>query len=361
MKKLFCNILNKRNALKLIPPVQRSSSPLTAPNPALSFTRTYASIKRPIVIGGSNVDIVATLLPPTVLADIPMDGRMVSGTISQCRGGVGRNIGDALAKLNTNPLLITAVGNDEMGQFLTSGLKHMDTKGVLHCKQEASASCCVIVDQDGECKFIIGNMNIHANISLHWIQKFEQDLINASFIVFDGNLKPDAINYILQICHIHNIPVWFEPTDIAVCSIIKSTQWTSITHLSPNFNELKHMTSALTGNNYSHINPTCIEEFINESVTLAKHFPTHTLLMVTLGRHGMVLICGDSMNYYEALPVDNIVNVSGAGDCAVAGYIAAQLSGNNEMERVSAALSCAWQSLMSSTPVPTKLSRKSKS
>ncbi|KAL1462914.1 hypothetical protein WDU94_014716 [Cyamophila willieti] len=324
--------------------------------PVLGALRTYASTKQPVVIGGSNVDIVASLLPPTALGDIPKDGRMVNGTISQCRGGVGRNIADALAKLNTNPLLITAVGNDEMGQFLTEGLKHMDTKGVLQCSHEASASCCVIVDQDGECKFIIGNMNMHENISLNWIKKFEQELVNASFLVFDGNLKPNAMNYILQICHTHNIPIWFEPTDIAVCDIIKSTQLTSITHLSPNFNELKRMTSVLTGKDYSHINPVNTEQFISESITLAKHFPTHTVLMVTLGRHGMVLICGDSVNYYEALPVDNIVNASGAGDCAVAGYIAAQLCGNREIERVSTALSCARQSLMSSTPVPSQLS-----
>ncbi|XP_008485656.1 uncharacterized protein LOC103522331 [Diaphorina citri] len=316
------------------------------------FSRSYATAKRPVVIGGSNVDIVAT-----ATEDIKMDGRMLNGTISQCCGGVGRNIANALARLNMNPLLLTAIGNDELGQFLVAGSKHMDNKGFLRCKEYNSGCCCVIVDSDRECKFIIGNMNIHSQISLDWIRKFEEDIMNSSFLVLDGNLGPTAFDYILKTCHSLNIPVWFEPTDIAVCHVIfSSKEWTSITHISPNFNELKHMSSVLTGKDYSHMNPSSLQDLITQSITLARNFPKSMVVMVTLGKHGMVLICGDNVKYYAALPVDNIANVSGAGDCAVGGYIAAHLCNRSETEKVFAALSCARQSLMSTTPVPSHMS-----
>lgn len=298
------------------------------------------------------MDIVAT-----ATEDIQMDGRLLNGSIAQCQGGVGRNIANALARLQANPLLITAIGDDELGQFLLSGSKHMDTRGFLHCPQHSSGCCCVIVDKDRECKFIIGNMNIHSQISTDWIKKYEQDIVCSSFLVLDGNLTQNSYDYVLKLSKSHSIPVWFEPTDIAVCDhILQSSEWSSISHTSPNFNELKRMTSILTGKDYSNINPGSLEELVNESIALARNFPSKMVVMVTLGKHGMLFVCGDSFHYYEALPVENIANVSGAGDCSVAGYIAAHLSGMNEREKVSAALSCARQSLLSTTPVPSSVS-----
>lgn len=315
------------------------------------FTRSYATDRRPVVIGGSNVDIITA-----ATEDIVMDGRMLNGTIAQCRGGVGRNIADALARLQVNPLFITAVGDDEMGQFLMDGSKHMDTQGYLHCSKHTSGCCSVIVDKDRECKFLVGNMNIHSQISLDWIQKFEKDIMNSSMLVLDANLKPDTFDYVLKLSKDHNIPVWFEPTDISACDgIFQSSEWTAITHISPNFNELRHMSSVLSGHNYSNLNPSSLEELITQSIKLARHFPTTTFVMVTLGKDGMLLVSGNSIKYFEALPVQNISNVSGAGDCAVAGYITAYLSNMSETERVSAALSCAKQSLLSTTPVPSQM------
>lgn len=318
----------------------------------ITFTQSYATGRRPVVIGGSNVDIVAA-----ATEDIMMDGRMLNGTIAQCRGGVARNIADALARLQVNPLLITAVGDDEMGQFLVNGSKHMDTSAYLHCSKHTSGSCCVIVDMDRECKFMVGNMDIHSQISLDWIQRFEVDIVNSSFLVLDGNLKPDSISYLLKLSKEYNIPVWFEPTDIAVCDVIfQSLEWKSVTHMSPNFNELCHMSSVLTGQDYSNVKPSSLEELISQSIMLARHFPKTTVIMVTLGKHGMLLVSGDSIKYYEALPVEHISNVSGAGDCAVAGYITASLSNMSETDKVSAALSCAKQSLLSTIPVPSHMS-----
>lgn len=55
-----------------------------------------------------------------------MDGRTVEGRIRQSAGGVGRNIADALGKLQRcPPLLLSAIGSDLYGKFLLDNINHL--------------------------------------------------------------------------------------------------------------------------------------------------------------------------------------------------------------------------------------------
>lgn len=54
------------------------------------------------------------------------NGSTHRGEIRQSGGGVGRNMADALGKLGAHPFLISAVGNDQTGEYLLkSTLKHV--------------------------------------------------------------------------------------------------------------------------------------------------------------------------------------------------------------------------------------------
>ena len=69
----------------------------------------------PLVIGGSNVDITTTLETPD---PTKKTGSTEKGNIRVSYGGVGRNIADALARLEFDPTFISAVGNDDLGKCL---------------------------------------------------------------------------------------------------------------------------------------------------------------------------------------------------------------------------------------------------
>ena len=61
------------------------------------------------MIGGSIFDIVTSVSEP----EIHSDGRTHPGSVSFGLGGVGRNLADALACFDDDPVFISAVGDDE--------------------------------------------------------------------------------------------------------------------------------------------------------------------------------------------------------------------------------------------------------
>ena len=78
-----------------------------------------------VVIGGANVDVKARSTGPAV--------RRTSnpGTAVLGAGGVGRNIAENLARLGTSTHLVTAVGNDPLGDQLVASTREAGV-GVEH-------------------------------------------------------------------------------------------------------------------------------------------------------------------------------------------------------------------------------------
>lgn len=61
-----------------------------------------------------------------ILLRFQTNGSTHRGEIRQSGGGVGRNIADALGKLGAHPFLISAIGNDQTGNYLLKNtLKHV--------------------------------------------------------------------------------------------------------------------------------------------------------------------------------------------------------------------------------------------
>ncbi|XP_051209016.1 pseudouridine kinase isoform X3 [Lolium perenne] len=75
----------------------------------------------PVIIGGMVLDIHAKPSVP------PHPGTTVPGMVKYIAGGVARNIAECMAKLGTQPLMISVVGNDMAGDFL---LKYWRSAGL---------------------------------------------------------------------------------------------------------------------------------------------------------------------------------------------------------------------------------------
>jgi len=111
-------------------------------------------------------------------------------------------------------------------------------------------------------------------------------------------------------------------------------------------------------------------EFFQKVKTLAEPLAQHIpLVMVTLGKLGIMLISRlpvdlpvkeglkrplekSEARFYPTQPAEGIVNVSGAGDCSVAGFINGFLNGLTEPECVSLANFAAFGALQSISAVP---------
>uniref|UniRef100_A0A3Q3QNX8 Carbohydrate kinase PfkB domain-containing protein n=1 Tax=Monopterus albus TaxID=43700 RepID=A0A3Q3QNX8_MONAL len=320
-----------------------------------------------VVIGGINVDFIAKGKMKTLHF-----GQTNPGSVCQSFGGVGRNIADCLSRLGHRPLFVSATGADSHSDAVLNYCKHMDTSSVARLEEQNTATYCVVINESGEMSLGLGDMDIHQQITEHYVSQFEKQLSSATLVCLDGNVPVSTIDYVCSVAKQHNINVWYEPTDLdKACKPFLSDAWKSLSYSSPNLAELCSMNKTL-GIPTPEVLPSSLEEVLHVAVTLSRPLLEHIhCLVVTLGAKG-VLVCGEhvagSVNlqlrkqkrrgqlcalHYPALNVttEEIMNVSGAGDSLAGALMAGILQGRDTHSCVRMGLLAARLSLASPHPI----------
>jgi len=303
------------------------------------------------------------------------------GHLSTKMGGVGRNIAEVLARMNFHPLFISLVGQDIHSKVILDHFHsiYLSTRGIKTSATFKTAIYNAIMDNRGDLAVAIAQMDIFDGINPSLIKEFAQEIQEAKMIVLDGNLPIESFQYIDQLVSTNkNIQVWFEPTSVfkSTKPILASTL-SMITYTSPNKDELIHMSSMIIKQNpklsvyLDNLTDPSNDKNID---TLKAH--TKVLLasgiqhvITKLGPDGVLL--GYQQNNlavaeqdkfvfesFPAPPVDNIIDVTGAGDSLVGCVIyALQHLGKDLQTSISKYGSkCAEASLLSSDPISNKLS-----
>ncbi|XP_026222279.1 indigoidine_A and YeiC_kinase_like domain-containing protein isoform X1 [Anabas testudineus] len=328
-----------------------------------------------VVIGGINVDFIAKGKTKTL-----QFGQTNPGSVCQSFGGVGRNIADSLSRLGHKPLLISATGADSHSDAVLNYCKHINTSAVARIEEQSTATYCVVITGSGELSLGLGDMDIHQQITQHYVSQFEKQLSSASLVCLDGNIPVSTIDYVCSLAKKHNINVWYEPTDLdKACKPFLSDAWKSLSYSSPNLAELCTMNKTL-GVPTPEVLQSSLEERLRLAVTLSRPLLEHLhCLVVTLGADG-VLVCGEhdagSINmqprkqkrrrrlcalHYPALPLaaEEIMNVSGAGDSLAGAMMAGILQGRDTDSCVQMGLLAARLSLASPHPIAPTLTIES--
>ncbi|XP_033232223.1 pseudouridine-metabolizing bifunctional protein C1861.05 isoform X3 [Belonocnema kinseyi] len=337
--------------------------------------RPYRLKGKPVVIGGAVFD---TTLQMKELK-ITFNGSTHKGQSREACGGVGRNVASALINLGVDGTkLISVVGNDDAGKAVIQTLQ--EGADTIHILTDArTARYTAILDNNGECCFGIGEMEIFSEISSSLIKKHHSKLQEADLIVLDGNPPIETMRTVLDIAENYRKTVWYEPTDIhkALKIFEAGSQWKNVLHfVSPNKNELLAMAR------FFEI-PMENEDFNNyETVRqvaerLAERIP---VVITTLGPLGVLvvrkaskedafydekgrLIENEDIQSHLYPPLSQVaekhiqqISVSGCGDCLAAGIIVGILNGLDEANCISHGLKAAAVSLTSFEAVPPTMS-----
>ena len=188
-----------------------------------------------------------------------------------------------------------------------------------------------------------------------------EDLIKkAPLVILDANFSQKVMDKVLELCCVHQVPVFFEPTDPAKSvKAFESPFSKAIKYASPNIHELRFIANSdKKGQNDP--NEHNLEDVVNECTELAKQIKAKTsisTLIVTLGEHGALVFEGQNqVQHFKVAPEENVVSVSGAGDCLAAGFIAGLLKGHDTTTSVEFGLRAASLSLKNTFTVPNELS-----
>lgn len=335
----------------------------------------------PLVVGGSNFDFVAHVTE----GEICFDGSTHKGKLQYSHGGVGRNIADALAYLDTSPTFLSAVGKDKPGKSILGGNSKLDTSSVMIHPTAATATYTAIIDSKGDCKFGIGDMAVHDQVSAQYIKSMEDKIVNSPLVVVDGNMPQETIDALFHLCHSHSVPLFYEPTDSGQKALkpFLTGLPEAMTYCSPNLAELCDMSTTILEKSsqldleyLQNLKQTDLKKLLNILTDICQRLMDHhglSVMMITLSAEGVLLVRRglpddplplspkSSMStrisavHYPGCPADAVVSVSGAGDCLTAGFIAGILRGEDQHTAVNVGMQAARLSCGVSAAVPESL------
>ncbi len=255
-----------------------------------------------LVIGGAAMDITG----------FPKDKLRMEdsnpGTMKTSMGGVGRNIGENLARLGVGVKMLTALGDDVYGHKIISSCEAlgMDFSNAMILRDEDTATYLAIMDEDGDMLVAISNMGIIERINIDFIKKNEKLIRGASAVVVDTNLDQKVIEYIAT--EFANCPLFVDTVSSAKSEKLRRVVGAFHT-IKPN----KLEAELLSG-----INILTESDLIAAKDWFIKAGVKQ--VFISLGKDGVLY--GDENHHYksEIEPV-NMVSATGAGDAFMAGLV----------------------------------------
>lgn len=294
-----------------------------------------------VAIGGANVD-----------RKFHIEGHVQLATsnpahVTESVGGVARNIAENLSRLGNEVKLLTTIGQDHDGAFIEqASANYIDFSLVEKLPQSATGSYTAVLNQDGDLVIAMANMAIYDLLLPSLIEKHEATIKNANCIVVDLNCPQQTVIYLQQLCKEHRIPLVIVPVS------------------SP---KMAHLADNLQGVTYFICNRDEAESYLNMRLhemsdyeqaveQLLKRGAAHVVL--TLGELGVLAGHDGLVTHYAAHPVEQIVDVTGAGDAFVSGLIHGVLNKEPFAEAIELGLVNAAYTLQSDLTVRTDLTKE---
>ena len=259
-----------------------------------------------IVIGGANLDIKAKSL------EVNHFGTSNPGTITTSPGGVGRNIAHNLARLGASVSLITVIGQDHQGQVVLSATESagVDTSRISQTAP-ATGTYIAVLNPNGELVTAMSDMRAADQISPELIHSNTDAIKAATFVVADCNLPLPTLKAIAEIAR---DKLFIEPVSVPKSAKLKTLlQSGPIFMASPNLDQIESLTSS--------------RDIFEGSKILHKLGLQH--IVAHAGAEGAFMSNGDDIDHVPIQPAGPIIDVTGAGDAAVAGLIFALLNGDD--------------------------------
>lgn len=238
------------------------------------------------------------------------------GRTRQVPGGVGRNIAENLARLGTRAILVSRVGDDDLGRRLVEQTRDAGVD-VRHVRTgpHPTGTYTAVIDADGELVSAVADMAVVETIDAPTVERelLDQGLVHqAAYLVVDGNLLPEAVQQALDIARHYELPVVLDPVGAAKAERLRPVLEARLpVHtVTPDRAELR----GLTG----------IED--PDRAVAWLHERRVGILWVSEGAQGSELHVGGEATPVPTLPVE-AVDVTGAGDALVAAYVHALTRG----------------------------------
>jgi pseudouridine kinase len=260
-------------------------------------------------IGGANMDIKCRIAGRTVM------GSSNPGATVLAPGGVARNIAHNLALLGVDAALISLVGRDAFGEQLlaATAAAGVDTQGVLRAAG-ATGSYSAVLDARGQLILGVAAMGILERLTPSQLAARRGRLADSDLIVADSNLPLATLDWLIGFAAGRKLRLALETVSVPKGGRLRRllARGRPLYALFCNRAEA----AALTGRS----------ELRAAAGRLHQRGVRH--VGIGLGRRGMFVSDDKFAGIVPALPA-RVVDVTGAGDAAVAGTLCGLLRGDD--------------------------------
>lgn len=251
------------------------------------------------IVGGANIDIIG----------IPYDRLRFKdsnpGKATITLGGVGRNIGENLARLGIDTKLITVLGDDLFGRMIMERGRDigLDMSESLILKDKQTSTYLAILDENGDMNLALSSMDILKEMNIPFIQDKKDMIENSKLCIVDTNIPMEVLKYMVS-----NFKVDFFLDTVSTRKAKKVKDILGYFHtIKPNKLEAEILSGIETNDEKSL--KKAASHFIDIGVKR---------VFITLGDQGVYYL--DKLNeIYIKAPKISVVNATGAGDAFVAG------------------------------------------
>ena len=279
------------------------------------------------VIGGSNVDMSATLNDAFIAADSN------PGHIEVGYGGVARNIAHNLALLGARTQLLTVFGGDLFGGLLHDYCKQQNIDVHLCERIQAlrSGIYLCINNHGGEMIAAVADTEVVRAITPEWLSKRIGEINLSDFIVADTNITEDSIRWLMD-----NVtaPLFIDGVSSTkahrVVNALRNAKLPYLHSLKLNLKEALAVTQSST--------------YAEAAQRLLDLGVAH--VYITLGSEGVYCRNAAEEWLFPPLPGE-VVNTTGAGDAFLAGVVYAHTKGYEFPKTAQYGLMAARATLMS--------------
>lgn len=254
-------------------------------------------------------------------------GKVLAGTsnpanIKRSAGGVMRNIVHQLVLLNIPVTFITVVGNDADGKWLKEKAREaridMSTTVTANCD---TGKYTAILNPDGSL-FVAAAVNpAEAYLTIELLQQQEALLSSATIMLADTNLDRSVLVWLIAYCNQKGIRLFIEPVSVEKAKKLAGISLKGVYMLTPNEDELSSLSNKYT------TKAMILDELFQQGLTYT---------WLRKGAMGSEMISSKS-SYSLPAPDVQIKDITGAGDAALAAWIAADCIGKNERQCLVAA------------------------
>ena len=285
-----------------------------------------------LVVGGAVLDILAHA------DDGPLPGTSNPGRIVTAPGGVAHNVASAIARLGTPTRLLAALGDDAAGREIREALREcgVDTSLVV-TSSHPTGRYAAILDPRGELAVAVADLRATEALGGPWLTGPIASLGSADLLVLEANLSAEALVEALNVAADVGARVIVDPVSAAKAArlgrALGATPGRPPWLLTPNLDELGALLGA----------PVPEREAAEASGRLLARGLTH--VWVRLGVAGGLLVSAHEGRRPSVVrlpaPPTTLLNVTGAGDAATAGFAHAWLAGASPPEAAAYGHECA--------------------